>query len=235
MNRDRFISLLKNPVPCSQPTLMELEKVTQKHPYFQAAKVLYLKGLKENESYKYNKVLKETAAMTLDRTILFYYITGFKKIELEENSILALQKKQKKLTTDAQIEKELNIGKPFDFSIEESHSFSEWLQLATVKPIVRKEKKATPSKNLQNNDLIDRFIELNPSISRIKKEGKPAKAKDIVTDKTGLMTETLAKVYLEQKKYNSAIKAYDILILKYPEKSGYFADQIKKIEYLKNK
>ena len=44
------------------------------------------------------------------------------------------------------------------------------------------------------------------------------------------MTETLAKVYLEQKKFSSAIKAYDILSLKYPEKSGFFADQIKKIK-----
>ena len=39
------------------------------------------------------------------------------------------------------------------------------------------------------------------------------------------MTETLARIYLEQKKYDNAIKAYQILILKYPEKSGFFADR----------
>ena len=51
-----------------------------------------------------------------------------------------------------------------------------------------------------------------------------------------LMTETLAKVYLEQKKYENAIQAYKILSLKYPEKSGFFADQIKRIQTLqKNK
>ena len=48
------------------------------------------------------------------------------------------------------------------------------------------------------------------------------------------MTETLARVYLEQKKYNNAIKAYKILSLKYPEKSGYFADQIKAIKKIQN-
>jgi hypothetical protein len=47
-----------------------------------------------------------------------------------------------------------------------------------------------------------------------------------------LMTETLAKVYLEQKKFENAIQAYRILSLKYPEKSGFFADQIKRIEIL---
>ena len=46
------------------------------------------------------------------------------------------------------------------------------------------------------------------------------------------MTETLAKVYLEQKKYENAIQAFKILSLKYPEKGGFFADQIKKIKKL---
>ena len=46
------------------------------------------------------------------------------------------------------------------------------------------------------------------------------------------MTETLAKVYLEQKKYNKAMQAFEILILKYPEKSSFFADQINEIKNL---
>lgn len=46
------------------------------------------------------------------------------------------------------------------------------------------------------------------------------------------MTETLARVYLEQKKYQKAIQAYEILILKYPEKSSFFADHISDIKIL---
>jgi hypothetical protein len=46
------------------------------------------------------------------------------------------------------------------------------------------------------------------------------------------MTETLARIYLEQKKYLKAIQAYQILILKYPEKSSYFADCISDIKNL---
>ena len=45
-----------------------------------------------------------------------------------------------------------------------------------------------------------------------------------------LMTETLARIYLEQKQYEKAIQAYKILSLKYPEKSGFFADQIRAIK-----
>ncbi len=46
------------------------------------------------------------------------------------------------------------------------------------------------------------------------------------------MTETLAKVYLEQKKYKKALQAFKILSLKYPEKSGFFADQIRAVKKL---
>jgi hypothetical protein len=50
------------------------------------------------------------------------------------------------------------------------------------------------------------------------------------------MTETLAHVYLEQKKYTKAITAFRILSLKYPKKSSFFANQIEEIENLqKNK
>jgi len=59
-------------------------------------------------------------------------------------------------------------------------------------------------------------------------------AEQSTTAPESLMTETLAKVYLEQKNYKKAIQAYKILILKNPEKSGFFADQIRAIEKLQD-
>ena len=46
------------------------------------------------------------------------------------------------------------------------------------------------------------------------------------------MTETLAKILVQQKKYNKAVKAYKILSLKYPEKNTFFASQINEIKRL---
>ena len=46
------------------------------------------------------------------------------------------------------------------------------------------------------------------------------------------VTETLARVYLEQEHYEKAKLAYQNLSLKYPEKSSFFASQIELIEKL---
>ena len=50
-----------------------------------------------------------------------------------------------------------------------------------------------------------------------------------------LVTETLARVYLEQQHFEKAIEAYKKLSLKYPKKSSFFADQINLINDLKKK
>ena len=56
-----------------------------------------------------------------------------------------------------------------------------------------------------------------------------------ILESDSLMTETLARIYLEQKNYEKALQSYKILSLKYPEKSSLFADQIKAIKKLQEK
>ena len=129
----------------------------------------------------------------------------------------------------------LEIGKPLDFSINEKHSFQEWLQLSRFKPIDRN---TTENQSIEDFDkkkkleLIDKFLEANPKIPPISKDDVAPIPQPTIEDKSYLMTETLARVYLEQKKYSRAIQAYEILILKYPEKSSFFADRISEINKL---
>lgn len=56
---------------------------------------------------------------------------------------------------------DLQVGKPLQFEKNETHSFSEWLQLSKISPIVRDEEEKN-QKCLQVRkkfDLIERFIE----------------------------------------------------------------------------
>jgi hypothetical protein len=135
------------------------------------------------------------------------------------------------------IELELEEDQPLDFTKEDGHSFSEWLKLTSATPIVREEIKETSSTNKQNFDLIDKFIQDKPKLKQrintpntgVNKEVQKNLATQYSQTSEALMTETLAKVYLQQKNFKKALQAYHILSLKYPEKSGFFADQIRAI------
>lgn len=242
-NTTRYIQKIIANNAISENDHNNLKEIILKHPYFQSARVLYLKSLKNKESYKYNHELKIAAAHTTDRKILFDLITS-KKFQKEhfEKDKKNNQKKpislkgfatQKKENIEKSIQ-ELSIGKPINFTKNETFSFNQWLELSSKKTIVRDSNIQQIIEGGQQNSIIDKFIENNPKIPRPSKINNPNLKTAEVQEDNQLMTETLAKVYLEQKKYESAIKAYKILILKYPEKSGFFADQIKKIKILQN-
>jgi putative cell wall-binding protein len=209
---------------------------------------LYLKGLKNQDSFKYNNELKKTAAYTTDRTVLFDFITS-KKFNIQKEGVRQqtrevkapeiIKREEEKLAESnlkpiTKVKDKLEIGKPISFTNSENHSFNQWLQLSTKKPIIRKE--ISKKGSLKKVDLIEKFIQSNPKIGTIPKDKSVSISVSKNKQDSSLMTETLAKVYLEQKKYENAIQAYRILSLKYPEKSGFFADQIKRIQILqKNK
>ena len=94
----------------------------------------------------------------------------------------------------------------------------------------------------KGRSLIDNFLSSEPSPIRIEKqtdeEGLEDTENELVTKSDSepeeLMTETLAMIYFEQKKYDKALDAFKKLSLKYPEKSVYFATRIEEIEKLKN-
>ncbi|MGX7667027.1 tetratricopeptide repeat protein [Flavobacterium pedocola] len=292
MNVNDLTYLIHKPDAINGRQTLELETVLEEFPYFQALRALHLKGLYNQNSFRYNQELKKTAAYTTDRSVLFEFITseGFTAIQktfLEEkeaaiNEIIVNQYKivvsdkievQPKINpleqsilhsiqiaepeaietepeviaeevlpietaeeTEPTLEEKLEIGKPLEFSDSEKHSFQEWLQLTKFAPIDRKEEETAPeidSEKQKKSELIDKFIEANPKITPTKNAPvTPINIEKSTQDNSYLMTETLAKVYLEQKKYQKAIQAYEILILKYPEKSSFFADRISDIRLL---
>ena len=319
MNVKDFTYFLEHPTKVVEPIhTKHLEDIIAEYPYFQAARALHLKGLKNLNSYKYNKALKTTAAYTTDRDVLFDFITskdflqyddsneGKDEIDtateeitvdkpvsnieipeeipgpLRENTELASlieESEDKPLpqgTDDAENildpelfqsknpvvteeEQALDIGKPLNFDAKEKYSFAEWLNLAsnmTVEKVTnKKEAKVEPTEKTEQKEIapkvkktpigkvdaikkkkferIDKFIASNPKIVPSEQKTNIDISSSLKIDKNELMTETLARVYLEQKKYKKAIQAFKILSLKYPEKSSFFADRIKAVEKIR--
>jgi hypothetical protein len=80
--------------------------------------------------------------------------------------------------------------------------------------------------------IIKRFIVEEPHIGtpssdKLDTENKARKSSE---DQDELVTETLARIYIDQMLYHKAINTYKKLMLKFPEKSRYFADQIEQLE-----
>ncbi len=291
--------LLQHPEAITSEQTDSIRNVINEHPYFQPARALYLKGLKNKESFKYNNALKVTAAYTADRSILFDYITSevfnqneiskqikqnslyIKDITVNDVNDISVNKsvtiddalkqhindtegvldpdlfEQKVIVSEELVstsdtienaiididvdnitpETQLNIGKPLEFDKNETHSFSEWLKITSFKPIERddqSEDSDDPKLPLDKKmHLIDKFISDNPKIKPVLGTPKPKLVNNEPSLEESLMTETLARIYLEQKNYSKAIQSYKILSLKYPEKSSFFADQIKAVEELK--
>lgn len=126
-------------------------------------------------------------------------------------------------------------------SDESTFSFSDWLKKVPSQSKTQQE--IEEGQEIAEREikykLIDDFLEKNPKIVPMKKTdiipvNTPSNFVQNTEEYSDLMTETLAQIYIEQKKYDKAIKAYKILILKYPEKNSLFANRIKEIENLKN-
>ena len=173
-----------------------------------------------------------------------------KETPLVEDTIIEAglsEEKEEQGEQDITPEETLKIGQPLQFKKDESFSFREWLQLSSFEPIDRSLPSPSPdkSKNIETEkrtskdrgqmDLIDKFIATSPKINPSLYDSYNDIAMDSVQENESLMTETLAHVYVEQKKYQKAITAFTILSLKYPEKSSFFAHQIEAIKKLQEK
>ncbi|AZB23973.1 hypothetical protein EG339_04720 [Chryseobacterium bernardetii] len=107
------------------------------------------------------------------------------------------------------------------------NTWQSWLKIGRTEEI-EKEKEDIKEK------AIETFIENNPRISQLKEESNYV-VKEKNDDISHLMTETLANLYFEQKLYSKAIKAFEILIKKHPEKKEYFETRIKEIKDFRSK
>lgn|GEM_PF-1042003 len=121
-----------------------------------------------------------------------------------------------------EISEELNTD-----SSNDSHSFTGWLR-AMDGPT------KTPVELEEEEEITQEFTS---NITVFKPDSKKASfyspvkmARLSVQEDDDLMTETLANIYADQGHLEKAIKAFDKLKLKYPEKSSYFAGRIKELQ-----
>ncbi|BEV05339.1 hypothetical protein [Chryseobacterium gambrini] len=141
------------------------------------------------------------------------------------------QESKEEKTVEIPVEKPAKTTKPnvFDSNVPGFiNTWQSWLK------IDRTEEKPKEEKPDLKTKVIETFIENNPRISQLKEESTFV-VKEKGDDISHLMTETLANLYFEQKLYTKAIKAFEILIKKTPEKKKYYEGKIQEIKDFRTK
>lgn len=257
MNTSNFYRNIKKEIGAPSIPLSELEEALSKFPYFKPLQWLHLSALNQSESVYYKNELKKVAIFSGDRELLHEFLTKapeVKPVDFEEEEKSSLPKEEivqqidddEKPESVEQTEKipeldQLIVSHAIHASLEkeaseeideeevfqeeaspkQKTSFLDWYEST-------KEKQAPKKKE---NKVVDQFLKEQPQI-KIKKEffSPVNMARQSLVESDDLVSETLAKIYHDQGNYEKAIEAYEKLSLKFPEKSSYFAGQIKKIK-----
>ena len=120
----------------------------------------------------------------------------------------------------APIEETLEVR---EMPFSEKASFMEWLTADFSDGEPKKVERSAPKD-------VKTIISELPKFPQPKKDGKIDVFHLTSDDQGKFVTETLAEIYLKQALWDKAINAYEVLSLKYPEKSGFFADRIREIK-----
>ena len=265
MTAQEYSDLLINFDPKSEDQRKAFEKITYRYPYFQSAYVHYLKTLKAQEQYNYELILRKTAVLSPERETLHQWLEQdfanenppkLKAVQTLAAPNAAIKDRVSTSTEDQTSEspsvkvvsktfaakddqrgknkeKSIKKAKPKKKEVPVAMTYADWVIYSSKGKIQPKEKNSSLEEKIS---LIDTFLENRPKIPPVRQDQpKVDLSANNEFNKEELMTETLAKVYLQQKKYKKALYAYQILSLKYPEKNSFFADQIKKIKQLQQK
>ena len=249
MNKKTFKELVGNFDTHDETSVSKMALLIKKYPYFQLPRFFYTKSLKDQNKDDLDNALNQLALYTYDRSILKKSIESTleypkKNQELEKAKSIEKIKADKKETIFTEKKpvspkkkkvalKRINTAYQQHYPTPKNLklSFIDWIELTEDNKKAEMDIEGVEQINPLNDKLsiINRFIDADPKISPLgKTENYHSVVKeDFYSDE--LMTETLAKLLVKQKKYKKAISAYKILSLKYPEKNVFFAGQIQKI------
>ena len=253
MKAKEYADLLDKFDPKKEEHRKAFEKITYRFPYFQSAYVHYLKTLKEQEQYNYNLILKKASVLSPSRKLLHEWLDEpiSPKKSLENKNAPTPKESDEpskiKSTKTPQENKSTPNANPSDSTPKKitkrnppkkiapnreplQMPYNDWV-IYSAKGKIKKPENVIDADD--KNAIIDRFLSKQPKIPPVSNDQPKV---DLSTSNEftpeELMTETLAKVYVQQKKYKKALYAYEILSLKYPEKNSFFANQIKTIKQL---
>ena len=231
-----IIGLMEGKVPFSKKTQSDLSELINEYPYFQAAHLLHTLNLLHLQDSDFLTDLRNTAIYVQDRRQLFFRIEGG---FFEPKQIDTLERETPQFGSSFDIIDNFlsESGEITDFEKNEIQTIQ--VPVDYVSYILSDNEENQEAPPLQYQDTIDKFLEqdaISPMRIKLDKADKQeVELPDPPSEQPigdNFFSETLAKIYVKQKKYTKAMEIIHQLNLIYPEKNRYFADQIRFLEKL---
>lgn len=230
---------MKHPELLNRETLYELRTLLARYPYFQTARLLYLKNLYLLHDITFGEELRRAALYMADRRVLFSLVEG------ERYTWKALEKQQVEDDVSG-VDRTLTLIDAFLASLPEEPASPGIITLPVeaatdytaylMQVPDEVEEKPEEAPKLKGQEWIDHFLENSeeqPLIASVTEEEEEELGKtEEEPEDESYFTETLAKIYVKQQRYSKALEIITRLNLKYPKKNAYFADQIRFLEKL---
>ena len=249
--------LIQHPEEMNKETLYDLRALLALYPYYQTARLLMLKNLYLLHDPSFDEELRRAAIYISDRKVIFQMIEAahyqLKRTQTKPQGMGILDAKKKEDRTSSLIDHFLD-SIPSD--AEENEKKKEKRKPTPADAAVdyvsylmeteTEQKMEQPSRTIS---LIDDFIEeggfnlekINgteesetKSDTEVDTGAEPTEATphNESSDNGGIFTETLARIYIKQGKYERAYQIIDRLHKQHPQKSAYYVDQLRFLEKL---
>ena len=240
-------ALIKHPEMLDRDTLYELRSTLALHPYYQTARLLMLHNLYLLHDASFDEELRKAALYVTDRKVMFNMIeaahyrirngnqNGNANGNDRENRTVALIDTFLDSIPPDEEEKADKKRKPTP--ADAAVDYVAYL-LASEDQEENTEDRAP---QMKGQDLIDTFLEqeqgrimlaeLPTSTTDTEQPADNGERESEDTDEE-YFTETLARIYIKQGRYQKALDIIGRLNEKFPQKNNYFADQMRFLEKL---
>lgn len=169
----------------------------------------------------------------LNESILHHsFASNYQLEELSDEELEKIEQRKNEKEIQLPIIEETDKNSTAEIEINTTQSFTSWLNSNKNKIESSNNEKLEIEAIVSNSGLTFEINEFFGEIVKPKKEffSPVKKAKESLSEEALPVSETLAKVYALQGNFPKAIKAYEQLSLKYPEKKIFFAIQIKELQ-----
>ena len=223
-----------------QTAQKQLRQIVERYPFYQAARLLLLRSLYESHDSSFGQELRRAAVYVPSRRVLYNLIEADRLKPVPESKVhkrteevedgmdrtYSLIDNFLSTTSEPQPVKKSRSVRP---TADASTDYMTYMLQIEEDSATSDVSPATETVTY-NQPLLDIFLEQGKITIQEHPDEELQKPED--TTNNEVLTETLARIYIKQGKYDKALEIIRRISLKYPKKNRYFADQIRYLEKL---